>query len=1224
MNIIIKIFVIFKICFLTLVEPHTVCDCEHAKTKAVIDLSVPDYCHKEDHYTHEKPKKVHYNIWSKAKPPYMFKGFMCEMYIKEKTVKGNFWVGSYDTTFRQYTRSVSLDDCRQLINNKLCGKNRAEESAGTFKFEAEPEGSGSWMAKNVYSTTNCIGHSITLRQEDPHGPILSPIGILAGASHSDGYYYFNQKMIFWEKSVRMYDEYLSCQPVHLLDGEGVQTYTKRQGRMVDAKKQLEVLFNSTLNTICTLKNGTEIKAHQVYGLPGGYVTFDSPIVHHSKKTKRKIRSTNVIFDDSFPLISEENPIDVAKFVWDERVQREYQEYLQEIDEYRDAVFYGNIYLIENPNVVVTSTKTLHPMNLNKRREVDEAYNSQQFKLEAMKLWEIDNLGDAPSACVSVREPGKPWDAVVWIQGCDYDAPETRYNMNYTRTTRWAYDPIDGLLIETETSRCLTYMEETQLLSVKPCNDSNNNQKWKFENVKYNSKYDHFRNATGLVLNYDDEPHIEETIESIKEKNRLFIVDKNSFAYGRLKMYKDSIGCVTIRSHKVDKVIKIQPCIEPQFVDYYEAHKLLFQDLEHVSDYTIRKTGTNLCLDVLLPAKRASRKYLFPAVHESPHTDNKTFSKLENIREQMRNQLERFEKNDYKENNIIIHECQPGSTRWIYDDVKKQMIHFELRDEIVGCLTKTDTLVKSSKCDDNDHNQKWEFDYENKDKFQILTGEQVKDPKFFESFNKLPEPEQDKIKFPFMLRKKYKDIDSSNKEPETITELTISGMKIMSQQSNDVPSSSTSPTTTTTTTTTTTNMTIKPNNPPPIAVNKHNNNKDQSSDSNLSGSGMARIKLKNILTDEHGSQTGEIDIAHLTDFVKEKIIPFHSQYENDRHVDNENEIQNSLRQIYCEVAIAKRQNLMTIANLSPILAAISVGLTNCHRVEGHGYSLLLQECKAITKEILSFESRCNRQPYFTHAGHNYTLGSDGWSMIKITTDQENWCFWRNSFININSKTYFWSHLPNNANNGSWVEQMPTIHGTNLNLVKRFTVLPVNDYDYRLHGHDYHDKIETEQLNILMELSGRAMQYDSDHIGSIVTNEKQEAYKFDIFNWVGYIRIILFVCIGIAVFGLLIKFLMVCNPLPLIDRAIDDTKLKFRSNKKAIKQKEKELKEIPDREINTPSSPPIYASLTNTTILNDTITQLDDSNNKRHSHIKCNYVKGTGLIWNDGCLCGNEKH
>ena len=38
---------------------------------------------------------------------------------------------------------------------------------------------------------------------------------------------------------------------------------------------------------------------------------------------------------------------------------------------------------------------------------------------------------------------------------------------------------------------------------------------------YNSKHDHFRNATGLVLNYDDKPHIEETIESIKENNRLF-------------------------------------------------------------------------------------------------------------------------------------------------------------------------------------------------------------------------------------------------------------------------------------------------------------------------------------------------------------------------------------------------------------------------------------------------------------------------------------------------------------------------------------------------------------------------------------------------------------------------------------------------------------------------------------------------------------------------------
>ena len=53
--------------------------------------------------------------------------------------------------------SVSLDDSRQLINNKIFGKNRAEESAGTFKFEAELQGSGAWMAKNVYSTTNCIG-----------------------------------------------------------------------------------------------------------------------------------------------------------------------------------------------------------------------------------------------------------------------------------------------------------------------------------------------------------------------------------------------------------------------------------------------------------------------------------------------------------------------------------------------------------------------------------------------------------------------------------------------------------------------------------------------------------------------------------------------------------------------------------------------------------------------------------------------------------------------------------------------------------------------------------------------------------------------------------------------------------------------------------------------------------------------------------------------------------
>ena len=83
---------------------------------------------------------------------------------------------------------------------------------------------------------------------------------------------------------------------------------------------------------------------------------------------------------------------------------------------------------------------------------------------------------------------------------------------------------------------------------------------------------------------------------------------------------------------------------------------------------------------------------------------------------------------------------------------------------------------------------------------------------------------------------------------------------------------------------------------------------------------------------------------------------------------------------------------------------------------------------------------------------------------------------------------------NPENGNWEQQHPTVYGSHLNLVRRFQVLPVNDFDFRLHGHSYHDQIETEQLNILMELSGRARQFHTDHIGSIVTDEKREAHKF----------------------------------------------------------------------------------------------------------------------------------
>lgn len=70
--------------------------------------------------------------------------------------------------------------------------------------------------------------------------------------------------------------------------------------------------------------------------------------------------------------------------------------------------------------------------------------------------------------------------------------------------------------------------------------------------------------------------------------------------------------------------------------------------------------------------------------------------------------------------------------------------------------------------------------------------------------------------------------------------------------------------------------------------------------------------------------------------------------------------------------------------------------------------------------------------------NYTIGTDGWSIHPFSN-----CFWKSSLVNLNGKTYHWEH---NVTHSGWVEQVPTIHTPNLNLVSEFQELPLNDFDY----------------------------------------------------------------------------------------------------------------------------------------------------------------------------------
>ena len=101
-----------------------------------------------------------------------------------------------------------------------------------------------------------------------------------------------------------------------------------------------------------------------------------------------------------------------------------------------------------------------------------------------------------------------------------------------------------------------------------------------------------------------------------------------------------------------------------------------QDFEMASDFTIRRTATNQCLDVLLVDKRTSRKYLFPNKAQDNAINN-----FENKPPEAG-----FISTNYRHKSLIMQHCKPGSSRFIYDPETSQLVIFEVREGEFGCLT----------------------------------------------------------------------------------------------------------------------------------------------------------------------------------------------------------------------------------------------------------------------------------------------------------------------------------------------------------------------------------------------------------------------------------------------------------------------------------------------------------------------------------------------------------
>ena len=264
---------------------------------------------------------------------------------------------------------------------------------------------------------------------------------------------------------------------------------------------------------------------------------------------------------------------------------------------------------------------------------------------------------------------------------------------------------------------------------------------------------------------------------------------------------------------------------------------------------------------------------------------------------------------------------------------------------------------------------------------------------------------------------------------------------------------------------------------------------------------------------------------INDVLRPIILDFHEQFKQEFQIEHENTLAREIRQLYCQVSKLKRLQAVTLAQTNGILAASALGLPLCSRLHGIGMSLLIQTCEKKQIVVTAKETKCGFQPFVVHNNKNYTIGTDGWSIHPYSK-----CFWKSNLVNLNGKTYHWEH--NNTTNGEWIEQTPTIHTPNLNLIASFEELPLNDYDYALKGHPAHSNADMERLNVLNEIIGRIEETHDNSLSGLVMSEKQENRFGEMFSWTDYLKMIVFATIGFILLVLSLYIFARVNPIPAL--------------------------------------------------------------------------------------------
>ncbi|EFX81340.1 hypothetical protein DAPPUDRAFT_102339 [Daphnia pulex] len=210
---------------------------------------------------------------------------------------------------------------------------------------------------------------------------------------------------------------------------------------------------------------------------------------------------------------------------------------------------------------------------------------------------------------------------------------------------------------------------------------------------------------------------------------------------------------------------------------------------------------------------------------------------------------------------------------------------------------------------------------------------------------------------------------------------------------------------------------------------------------------------------------------------------HHQYTSGTLVEISNQLNDEIRNVYCESLKTKQFLAMTTAQSSPMLAGIILGLLTCQRVQADGQTMIIQQCKKTTVKVEAHKTKCGFEPKF----NGYTIGKDGFTRTKFRP-----CTWSNGLVNLNGKTFEYV-------NETWTPIKPNIKISSIGLKSHFEEEVDIEAKY-LHNLEtsFHSK-ENEQMNMIGELMA-VMQHDTINPISPILTHFDEKTRFDLLQTV----------------------------------------------------------------------------------------------------------------------------